>query len=76
MDKLIFPQISQKKFSFKKSKFITPPEHWGDADDGTQFEDIILTPVSSDIEEPQPDKESCITRFFRTCMSSGTYYNL
>ena len=76
METITFPQILQKKFSFKKKELITPPEHWGDADDGTQFEDVMLTPQSFNIEKPQPDKESCITRFFRTCMSSGTYYNL
>ena len=41
MEKLSFPQLSQKKFSFKKKGFITSPEDWGDADDGSQFEDII-----------------------------------
>ena len=54
MEKLSFPQLSQKKFSFKKKEFITSSEDWGDADDGSQFEDIILTPQPSDIEKPQP----------------------
>ena len=38
MEKLSFPQLSQKKFSFKKKGFITSPEDWGDADDGSQFD--------------------------------------
>ena len=76
MEKLSFPQLSQKKFSFKKKEFITSSEDWGDADDGSQFEDIILTPQPSDIEKPQPKRDTCFTRFFKTCISSGTYYNL
>tara|TARA_Y100000817_G_scaffold271768_1_gene230585 strand:+ start:1154 stop:1384 length:231 start_codon:yes stop_codon:yes gene_type:complete len=76
MEKLSFPQLPQNKFSFKKYKFITSPEDWCDADDGTQFEDIMLTPQSADIEKPEPKNDSFIKRIFKTCMSSGTYYNL